>query len=389
MKQTFKMMLLVIFVLSFCYPIALAKTVDAPEHADEIYNSKTGKITVTIDADVIVPEADHIPIYSADTRFVTVEEVLALADAAFAEREYAGNTEFQQEHYAAGKESTFTEDHYVLYLESPEGYTLEGGNATIHELGVSGSSVRFDMPQTDGETVYHITDKVSMRFPDMPPKGCSLTYEEARQFADEVIAQFAPEHTCVGQAVKLGLISKDIRDEDFMESSPDEAWVLFYTRDLELPITYNIFGTESNFDMYAPVYNDDCITIIVDDNGVQALDYPNPHTITGVLQEDCELLPFDQIMEVAAAILPLKEVWLEQYYDDVRINIYEIRLGYMRVISRDTQKFEYIPVWDFFGIEECRETRDGEVCVSQEYPFYSYLTINAIDGTVIDRSYGY
>lgn len=389
MRKTIKMILVIILALTFCVSSAFAQSIDAPEHVNEIYYSKTGKITVTIDADVIVPEADHIPIYSTDTRFVTVEELLAFADAAFGKREYTGNTKFQHEHYAAGKESTFTEDYYLLYLESPDGYTLEGGNATIQELGVSGSAVHFDMPQTDGETVYYVTDTASMRFPDTPPKGCALTYEEARQFADEVIAQFAPEHACVGQAVKLGMISHDIRDEDFWESSPYEAWVLFYTRDLELPITYNVFGTQSNFDMYAPVYNDDCITIIVDDNGVQALHYPNPHAITGVLQEDCELLPFDQIMEVAEAILPLKEVWLEQYYDDLRIDIYEIRLGYMRVISRDTQEFEYIPVWDFFGTEECRETRDGEVCVSQEYPFYSYLTINAIDGTVIDRSYGY
>lgn len=45
-------------------------------------------------------------------------------------------------------------------------------------------------------------------------------------------------------------------------------------------------------------------------------------------------------------------------------------------------RYQLVPVWDFIGSrtigqEYCNETND------------SLLTINAIDGTVIDRDYGY
>ena len=394
MKKPVKIILAAILLLTFCIPSAFAQKIDAPEHVNEIYHSNTGKITVTIDADVIVPDVDRIPIYSAEYRFFDLDELLVMADVAFGDREYFGDTEFNYELLISGKDSTFNEEMYRIHMESvsesggSSAYNFEAVNGTILDLNVSAAAAEFTMPQVDGETVFFINVFANVRFPDTPPARCQLTYADARKLCDDAVAQFAPVHICVAQAVMMGEVDGDIHDE-MIELADEEAWILYYTRELDMPITYNSIGPESNMDLYAPVANDDLIRIVINDDGIQAMDYLTPHKITGVLKEDCELLPFDQIMEVAAAILPLKEVWLEQYYDDVRIDIYEIRLGYMRVISRDTQKFEYIPVWDFFGTEECRETRDGEVRVSQEYPFYSYLTINAIDGTVIDRSYGY
>ena len=62
----------------------------------------------------------------------------------------------------------------------------------------------------------------------------------------------------------------------------------------------------------------------------------------------------------------------------------------MRVMSKDKPDcYEYIPVWDFFGTQQSRKTKDGEVVSDHTWPFISYFTVNAIDGTVIDRNYGY
>lgn len=57
----------------------------------------------------------------------------------------------------------------------------------------------------------------------------------------------------------------------------------------------------------------------------------------------------------------------------VHYAVSKITLGYMRVRSMNApDTYELIPVWDFF---------EGE--------FDSLLTVNAIDGTIIDRDYGY
>lgn len=63
--------------------------------------------------------------------------------------------------------------------------------------------------------------------------------------------------------------------------------------------------------------------------------------------------------------------------------IKEIRLGYMCTMDRDRpERHLLIPVWDFYGE---REFRDGYYTFDNQ----SLFTINAMDGTVIDRDYGY
>ncbi len=358
------------------------QVVDAPTHVSDTYTSKTSKITVQVDADVIVPSAERVPIYLAELRLFTNEEVVDIAKAAFGNRKFVGNTKFQYEHLKDNNPAHDLEI-YSVYLESSDGYTFQGGNGIYPKLGISSGAAMFDMPQSGNETYFPSGSIV--RFTDQPPAGCAMTEDEARRTGDRIVAKFAPNHQCVAQAVMMA----DMLDEN-AEASNREAWVLYYTRKLDIPITYNSYGNSaSDFNPYAPTTKDDCIIIVIDDDGVQGLYYEYPHEITGVIQQESELLPFEQIMEIAEAILPLKEMWLEQHYEDVQLNIYEIRLGYMRVISRNTQEFEYIPVWDFFGTEEVRQTKNGEVFISHERPFYSYLTINAIDGTVIDRNYGY
>lgn len=401
MKKSWKIVLIAILALTFSIPTAFAQKVEAPQHVSEVCYSKTGKITVTIDADVYVPDIDRIPIYSAETRPFELEELLAMADAAFGDREYFGDTEFQYEFLKAGNESVFNIEAWLLYMEEavdPDAqtfcygdvYYFTGGNSTNLDLDFSESEAGFYMPQIDGETIFYANEVFNLRLPDdTPPVGCSLSCDEARRFCDEIVASFAPDYACVAQAIMHGEVDGDILDEH-IQMADEEAWALYYTLKLDMPVTYNLFGPTSNVEsIYAPAVNDGLIRIVVNDAGVQEMEYLNPYRITGILQEDCELVSFDQIMEVAEAILPLKEAWLEQHYEDIRVEIYDIRLGYMRVISRDTQKFEYIPVWDFFGTHECRETKDGKVIVSHNYPFNSFLTISALDGTIIDRSYGY
>ena len=398
MKKSWKIVLVTILVLAFSISTALAQRIDAPQHVSEGCYSKSGKITITIDADVYVPDVNRIPIYSAELRFFEIDELLAFADVAFGDREYFGDTEFQYEFMSAEDGSTFNVEFYKIYMETPpvpgakdehDKYYLDAGNMRNLDLGTYGASAQLYMPQIEGESFFLSDNWANARFADTPPEGCALTYDEARAFCDEAVAKFAPEFMCVGYAVMGSMTAGDI-NEDTLPESTEEAWVLYYARELDMPITYCCYGPEQGgYDMYAPVYNDELITIVINDDGIQEMSFRHPNEITGVLQEDCEILPFEQIMDVARNLLPLKEGWLEQHYDDIRINIYDIRFGYMRVISRDTQKFEYIPVWDFFGTEEMRETKDGEIIASQEFPYYSYLTISAIDGTVIDRSYGY
>ena len=72
-------------------------------------------------------------------------------------------------------------------------------------------------------------------------------------------------------------------------------------------------------------------------------------------------------------MLPLKFAAYENTCGKSTYTVNQIKLGYMRVRSKNApDTYELVPVWDFF-------TDD----------FESLLTVNAIDGTIIDRNYGY
>ena len=91
-------------------------------------------------------------------------------------------------------------------------------------------------------------------------------------------------------------------------------------------------------------------------------------------------MSFDQIMTIAAQLLPLKYQFQEQHLasrnqDANRLTVGCITLSYSRVQNRNNPTgFLMTPVWDFLNAEN---------------PAESLLTISAVDGTVIDRGFGY
>ena len=71
---------------------------------------------------------------------------------------------------------------------------------------------------------------------------------------------------------------------------------------------------------------------------------------------------------------------------DKNITVTAVRLGLMRIIEKDNNDTAYlVPVWDFFGTYDS----DGGTLVIGEDGYETLLTINAVDGSVIDRTLGY
>ena len=73
--------------------------------------------------------------------------------------------------------------------------------------------------------------------------------------------------------------------------------------------------------------------------------------------------------------------------------ITDVHLSMMRVRKKDSpEEFYLLPVWDFTGYFEHRTWPLKPDEIEQEKlraAGLSYLTINAVDGTVIDRRLGY
>lgn len=133
---------------------------------------------------------------------------------------------------------------------------------------------------------------------------------------------------------------------------------------------------------YNPVLPYEKLSVYVNEDGVSYLKWEYPVAIQEQIAGDCELLTFDQIMDIFITICPLKYQPYEAY-STTELSIDRATLGYMCLQEwGKPTSYRLVPVWDFFGTRQY--WGDHEVIHNQ-----SYLTINAIDGTIIDRSYGY
>ena len=130
--------------------------------------------------------------------------------------------------------------------------------------------------------------------------------------------------------------------------------------------------------------------MVVDDRGIRSLWLDFPHEVIGKLAEDSQRLPFPQIMDIAGRLLPLKESFWEKTFREYRVRVTDIRLGYMRVQSKNQPgQYQLVPAWDFFGTTEgLGHEKTGETNL-HAHAYNSLLTLNAIDGTAIDRDWGY
>ena len=81
-----------------------------------------------------------------------------------------------------------------------------------------------------------------------------------------------------------------------------------------------------------------------------------------------------------------------QYENSRAYNIDRIVLGYARIYEPSTDEHTgiMIPVWDFFGSMTSESEYNGETeSNTSKDPNESFLTINAVDGSIINRNLGY
>ena len=392
MKKTFAFVLAIILLC----PVALADTlreqVNAPMEYKGTYNSPSGKSHIYVDAQVIVPEAETIPIYQAFARVPDEMEFKLLADLAFGAGGYTlerGKTDASN---PAG----------VTYAEGDPAETAKGFHKYCISTDLRSASLLHQQEDFSYVQAYYgIWDyaKNTYAYPrlvyfahggnfgkNLPPEA------DARAAADAVVSQVFPDFQFWGSADKKNLnhLGERIGQGNLMEY----GYRFYYTRVLNgIPVSYVYVqggaDTKSRVQttMYAPVPPYEKLFIDVGENGIFQIQLQHPLQIGDVMGE-AALLPFDQIMEVFGRIAPLSIAANElnskfgnQYVNNLYIK--EIRLGYMCTMDRDRpERHLLIPVWDFYGE---REFRDGYYTFDNQ----SLFTINAMDGTVIDRDYGY
>ena len=136
------------------------------------------------------------------------------------------------------------------------------------------------------------------------------------------------------------------------------------------------------------------MTFIYTNDGLRTFEWINPYVIEDMSDEYAFLLPFSEISGIFEEMLLKKQAdSFNNEGDTVEIQVDKVVLSYMRVRDQSSLEGTLVPVWDFFGTKTFRNAA-GEVDLVVDNIYdgvmpESLMTINAMDGTVVDRWAGY
>lgn len=169
------------------------------------------------------------------------------------------------------------------------------------------------------------------------------------------------------------------------------GYCIHFTRVVDgIPVTYTRQNGGSMVNSTEIAWPYEHFDLIYNDEGFACLDWINPYEIEDISDDYVFLLPFSEIQRVfEEMVLQKYEGIFQDANEKTDISISEVRLGYMRIRENGYAKEgTLIPVWDFFGSRTTSGNSFAEPYVQSD-PYESLFTINAMDGTVIDREFGY
>jgi hypothetical protein len=306
-----------------------------------------------------------------------------------------------------------TEFHTPKMLVNPDAKVIEGvatvngkaaylhiNNGLFGENDVEAVFIN-DKPQiTDDFNTCHyrgLTDEMLPRV--HVPDNFTMTESQAQEAAEDILARLGiMGMACVDiqYAVMADGFIGDVMLEPGAVIAPllengKWAYSLQFQRAVSgIPVTltehYGSGSTDEN-DVSEP-WPYERLNIVVDETGVIYFDYLSPYLIKDTVTGDSSLLMFSEVTSVFEKMFPVVYGYVTDAGVDyaLQVKITEARLGLMRITEENSRHTGLlIPVWDFFG----DVTVMPEGSIPYEQTGGSLLTVNAIDGSVIDRGLGY
>lgn len=406
MKKYVSFMLAVLVILS-----QLGTAIAAPESPYQAQQrSSSGKTTLVVDAQLIVPTPSAWPVIEVARRAFTQTEADAFVASCYDGRDYLGDATFKE---VEGIESLFPESSTV-------GFSLEGAQMTWTDgigrersdsyLSVSNSylgsalvDARMQYARTHGNEEIGFYTAVPYAYSDATSplvrqaKNNHYTPEEAQELAEKAVATFAPELTLSASAI----IQPDQLTAD---TEGSEGYSFYFTRAINgVHVTHTgVNGAssvdppdaliEGTTDLAAlkehalQAFEFEIAYVLVSDTGLYTIHWISPYEMKDALDENAALLPFEDIASAAQMLLLLEYSALEPRGDEVIVCIDRIELGYVRTrIKGFGNRYQLTPAWNFFGGVELvsGDERNAHYDANQ-----SLLTLDAQTGLMIELEYG-
>ncbi len=234
-------------------------------------------------------------------------------------------------------------------------------------------------------------DNGQVRLMEDDVKGMlDISMEDAQKMAEEKVQKlgWGLEVSDWGYAV-LHHGEGGARKESILQA----GYIFHFTRKIDgVPVTYTdeYGGGLEDMDSTLTPWSYERCDVIVGKDGIENVEIVNPYEVGAVQTEHVKLMDFESIAKIYEQMMEVSNADITKYETNRTYHIKRIVLGYSRIYdpTADNDSGLLVPVWDFIGGFDVKSD-EGESTNNGEYSNQSFMTINAIDGTVIDRGLGY
>lgn len=411
----------------------------APARYAAEVKSKGGRITVFADAEVLLPQAE-LPIVRVRPATFSLEQAEHFADALFgsgahyveyddrylplavyerqleklregiADWENVGQYEFDLQYYTKQEAEKALQELLVEMANAPESlpyhapdyvwskphvYTEEGEvetDSTYLVLWAMPDDAIFSRFDVSNDLYLSTTARMEYVRDFAVPIGglipnatdisdkLTISEEEAFALAEKTVEAMGVEgFTC---SARQQTFSHSVRTD------PPAFYQFMYTRRFG-GVTETYTNAEQNNAGYNAAWYYERIYVLVDDGGVLYVRYNSPYDIVETVMEQTELLPFATIQSIfeKMAVIVGNEVDGNPTWEggELEYHVTSVRLGLVNIREPNSDTGLIVPAWDFMGYSRGRMRPDQPWGVAASNGYGSFLTVNAIDGSIIER----
>lgn len=228
----------------------------------------------------------------------------------------------------------------------------------------------------DITSVYNYSDQTGNA------RGISMSLAQAKTLAQNTLQAVGATDLQLTDA-QLGTLIPLTSSQN--PNTMDQAYGLWFTR--------HVTGVPTTLDLTDPTpqnaasYSYERAFMLINDSGVIEFSWSSPMQNVGTISSNAKIISFNAAMNAFKEQFFIHYAQNDTSKEKITYAINRITLGLMRVQDKNqTNTYTMVPVWDFFGsTNPPPSNHDLFYTPSME----SLLTVNAIDGSIIDRKLGY
>lgn len=377
-------------------PISRAESTPARWQTE---NNTQKNVHIIIEAEIDQPTMAEVPVFEVRRTIISEEQLLRITECLL-----SGQSVFAFDRFR--KPLSPQPERATMYIDESDDWTSSSAVKPVFYRSLFGDGTRFidasyqilpggqplkvsaQLQILHGSLAAQYTHGLFNYYDDAPNQIGLLSLQEAQARA-MACAKAIDETMRLSAVQTVPLVTyTDTSSVEYSHQITGLGYVFSFTRNVNgLPITYESSqdgqSLDSINDNYTIPFAYEKLQFVISQEGIIGFTYQSPYEVLPEQIDAVSLLPIGDIQSIISRMLPLKYA-AAATSGKITLRAHSLVFGYTRVTMRnDPGRYMLVPAWDLMGTQQWGN--DGALNDS----YGSLLTINATDGTVIDRGFGY